>query len=473
MAEGWELRRAMVVVGLVAFGFGLLVLPARATYGARTTADEPQYLLSAVSLWEDRDLDITDELAAERWRDFHEAQLPVQTEPLADGRTMSPHDPLLPVLLAVPVGLGGWAGAKVALAVVGGLLAALLVFTAHRRFGVTVTTAAVVVGAAAVSPPLAAYAGQVYPELPAALAVAIAVAAVTGPLDRRARWILVAAVVSLPWLAVKYVPVAAVLALCGLWRLWRRADTVAAARVVTGLALGAAAYVVVHRLLYGGWTVYAAGDHFVGGELTVVGYHPDYLGRTRRLLGLLVDRDFGLLRWAPLWALAVPAAAAMVRRRPAGTDAVLLPLAAGWAVATWVALTMQGWWWPGRQVVVVLPLAVLAIAWWAAQVRGVATLAAVLGALGAISWTWLLVDVVVLEHRRLIIDFAETSNPFSHWWGLALPELRSPVASDWVRYAIWAVVTGIGAVVGWRSVPPSRPPVPNPSERIPIDAVHQ
>jgi hypothetical protein len=255
-------------------------------------------------------------------------------------------------------------------------------------------------------------------------------------------------------------------------RLWRRADAAAAARLAAGFALGGIAYVVAHRLLYGGWTVYAAGDHFVGGELTVVGQDPDYPGRSRRLLGLLVDRDFGLLRWAPLWALAVPAVAAMLRRRPSGAGAVLLPLAAGWAVATWVALTMHGWWWPGRQVVVVLPLAVLAIAWWAAQARGVATVAAVLGTLGALSWAWLLAEVVVLDQRRLIIDFAQTSNPASRLWRLALPELRTPLAGDWLRVAGWAVLAAAGAAVGWRSVPVHPQPNPNTSERNPIDAVH-
>ncbi|HET9442816.1 MAG TPA: hypothetical protein VFO65_05795 [Acidimicrobiales bacterium] len=460
----------MLLVGLLGFLFGLLVLPARATYGARTTADEPQYLLSALSVWEDGSLDIGDELAAERWRDFHEADLPVQTEPLADGRTISPHDPLLPVLLAVPVGLGGWIGAKVALAAAGGALAAVLVFTAHRRFGVPVPIAGVVVAAAAVSPPLAAYAGQVYPELPAALAVAVAVASITGPLERRGRWAFAAAVTALPWLAVKYVPVAACLAAAGLWRLGRRAERRAATCVAVGLGLTAVAYAVAHRLLYGGWTVYAAGDHFTGGELTVVGSDPDYAGRSRRLLGLLVDRDFGLLRWAPLWALAVPAVGALLRRRPPGTDVVLLPLGAGWAVAAWVALTMHGWWWPGRQVVVVLPLAVLAVAWWAAQVRGVATLAAALGAVGAASWLWLLFDVVVLDHLRLIIDFAQTSNPLSRWWRLALPELRTPLAGDWLRYAAWLVLAAAGALLGWRSVAPRSRAHPEVPERIPIDA---
>ena len=211
-------------------------------------------------------------------------------------------------------------------------------------------------------------------------------------------------------------------------------------------------YVVAHRLLYGGWTVYAAGDHFVGGELTVVGHDPNYDGRTRRLLGLLVDREFGLLRWAPLWALAVPAVAALGRRRPAGTAALVAPFAAGWGVATWVALTMHGWWWPGRQVVVVLPLAVLAIAWWAAQVRWASTAVLIAGVVGAVWWAWLLVDVAVLEDRRLIIDFAATSNPLSQVWRLALPELRTPTVGDWWRYGAWLVAAGAAAHLGWRSV---------------------
>jgi len=448
----------MVAVGVLASAVGLLALPAWATYGARTSADEPQYLLSALSLWEDGDLDIGDELESQRWRDFHEAQLPVQTEPLDDGRTMSPHDPLLPVLLAVPVGLAGWAGAKALLAVLAGVLAASLVWTAHRRFAVPVQVAAVVVAAAAVGPPLSAYAAQVYPELPAALAVTVAAAAITGPLDRRGRWAFLAAVVALPWLSVKYVPVAAALAAAGLWRLRSRAAALLAP--VVALVVCGVAYVVAHRLLYGGWTVYAAGDHFVDGELTVMGSDPDYLGRSRRLLGLLVDRDFGLLRWAPVWALAVPALGALARRRPAGTDVLVLPLAAGWAVATWVALTMHGWWWPGRQVVVVLPLAVLAIAWWAGQVRAVARVAAVLGALGAFLWAWLLVDVIVLDDRRLIVDFAQTSNPLSQLWRLVLPELRTPVTGDWLRYGAWLVLAGAAAHLGWRSVPETTSPDP-------------
>ena len=65
----------------------------------------------------------------------------MQTEVGGDGRQISPHDPLLPVLLAVPVA-SGWAGAKATLAVLAGVLAALLVWTAQRRFAVPVAVAA-------------------------------------------------------------------------------------------------------------------------------------------------------------------------------------------------------------------------------------------------------------------------------------------------------------------------------------------
>ena len=176
--------------------------------------------------------------------------------------------------------------------------------------------------------------------------------------------VLGAAVVALPWLAVKYVPVAAALALVGCWGLVRAGQGRRALVLAGSLAVAGVAFLVLHRWWYGGWTPYAAGDHFVGGELSVVGTEPDYLGRSRRLLGLLVDRGFGLAAWQPAWLLAVPALAAMLARRPRGWAAVAAPLAAGWLVATFVALTMHGWWFAGRQVVVVLPLAALAVAWW-------------------------------------------------------------------------------------------------------------
>lgn len=456
----------IALVALVTSAWSSVAVGARATYGAQTTADEPQYLLSALSLWEDRSLVVTDELDAQRYRPFHEVALPVQTEAVdGSGRLLSPHDPLLPAVLAVPMGLGGWVGAKLALAGLAGLLAGLLVWVAVRRFGVGTGLAALAVLAFSLSAPLSAYATQVYPELPAALAVTVAIAALTGPLGRRGRWAVALAVVALPWLGVKYAAVAAVLGAVAAALLVRRGERRAALGLAGGLAIAGVAYLLIHRAWYGGWTVYAAGDQFTGSELSVVGTDPDYLGRSQRLTGLLLDRGFGLAAWAPAYLLAVPALAALVRRRPPGWAALLAPLAAGWATATWVALTMHGWWWPARQVVVVVPCLVLAVAWWVAGLGAAARRAlAVLGAVGAVAWAWVVVEA--LDRRlTLVVDFERTRNPLYRAWRAILPDYRTVTTTTWVLQALWLVALGALARAAWRSaaqapVSPSIPPAP-------------
>lgn len=438
----WVLAAAAVVAAAAALG-----APARGAWFSRTVADEPQYLLTAVSLWEDGDLDISDELADQRWRDFHEADLPEQTAPRADGSRLSPHDPGLPLLLAVPVGLGGWWGARLALAVLAGVLAGLVVWTAVRRFGVTPRRAALVGGAFGVVPPLVVYGTQVYPELPAAVLVVVVVAAATGR-GRRAAVTGAVALLALPWLSVKYVPVVVALAVWWGWSLVRdrRWRTVAALGAFA--AVGVAANLVFHRWVYGGWTVYAAGDHFAGGELTVMGSSPDPLSRAQRLAGLLTDRDFGLVRWAPVYLLAVPALGSLLRRRPPGWVGLVLPLAAAWSNATFVALTMHGWWWPGRQVVVVLPLVVLAVTWWVDRARpeaAVRRLAAVLAlaAVGLWTWWWLLAEVLS-DRRRLVTDFLATTEPLGAVWRVVLPDARRWDPIDVVLWWVWAL-----ALLGW------------------------
>ncbi len=446
----------LAAIGVATALVALLALDARATSGARVTADEPQYLTTALSLAEDLDLDIADELADERFRPYHEIPLDPQTLDLdGRGQRLSPHDPLLPLLLAPAMGLVGWVGAKATLAVLAGLTATVTAWTANRRLGVGAMTTTVVTLALFTTPPLTVYGTQVYPEMPAALAVITGVAALLGPDDAlapgatRRRWLVVAAVVALPWLSVKYVPAAAVLAL-GLVAPGRRAGRRSPALAVgVVLALGAVVYLVVHRRIYGGWTVYAAGDHFVGGEFEVVGTDPDYPARTRRLLGLLVDRRFGLVPWSPVYLLLVPAAAALARR-PAWPRALLGGLvAAGWAVATWVALTMHGWWWPGRQVVVVLPVAALLIA---GVVEGrprlrAASLAA--GALGLATWLWLVVEAST-GRRTLIVDFFETSAPTYRLWAPLFPDHMTPATGDAVLTGLWSLVAIAGAAWGWR-----------------------
>jgi hypothetical protein len=431
----------MLVVGVLAFlaaAAGILVPAAHET---RTTADEPQYLLTAISLAEDGDLDIADELADGRWRPFHALPLPEQTEPLAGGRRLSPHDPLLPLLLAGPVAAAGWVGAKLAMAVMAGLLAALLLWTAVRRLGVPVATAVLAVAVLACSPPLAVYGSQVYPELPAALAVLAAAAALTttGVPSVGATVVVGVAVVALPWLGVKYAPVAAAVALVACWRLAREGRARRALALAGSLALAGVVFLVLHRWWYGGWTPYAAGDHFVGGELSVVGTDPDYLGRGRRLVGLLVDRGFGLAAWQPAWLLAV----------------------------TFVALTMHGWWFAGRQVVVVLPLAALAVAWWTGPDRRRRLLLAMAGAAGVLAFGWLVAEGAA-GRVTWAVDFAATTNPLYRAWRLALPDYLAMSRWSWVLHVAWlAFLAGLAAraVVAARPSRQSQPRLQRPRGR--------
>ena len=444
------MKRGLLLLGAVVAGWTMLGVPAHATYGARVTADEPQYLLTAVSLGQDGDLDISDELAAEAYRPFHRVDIDPQTFPLDEaGRQVSPHDPLLPAILAGPVRFGGWPAAKVTLALLAAALAMTTAWTAVVRFGVRRRVALLTVGAFACSAPLATYATQVYPETPAALATMVAVAASTGKLDRRGVVLLVVAVVCLPWLSVKYAPVAASLALVGLWRLRGRFG--AQVLGVAALVLAGVAYLVVHRAVYGGWTSYATGDHFAAtGELTVIGSDPDYLGRSRRLVGLLVDRDFGLGAWMIGW-LALPfAVGALLRRRPPHWAALAAPLAAGWLTATFVALTMHGWWWPGRQLVVVLPVAVIVVALAVDRTPALVPFLVVAAVLGAGTWLWTTVEAVARVHV-LVVDFDQTSNPWIRVWTAWLPDGRHLAAAAHLLTVVWTVGVGALVVGGWRS----------------------
>ena len=451
MATGRRaLAIAAVLAGLVAVLAALAGIDARATYGARVTGDEPQYLLSATSIGDDLSLDVSDEIARRAYLPYHEIALDPQTMVLdPDGRQVSPHDPLLPALLAAPMRLGGWAAAKAMLAVVAGLTAALTVWVAVRRLRVSPVAAAVAVAAAFAGIPLAAYGDQVYPEVPAALAVLIAVALLSAPLRSWPTDVgALLAIVALPWLAVKYAPVAVVLAAALLLRHVRVPRRVLA--LVGAFVVAGALYLLVHRAWYGGWTVYATGDHFAeAGEFSVVGTEVDLLGRSRRLIGLLVDRDFGIAAWSPVWFLGPFGVGLLMARRWPGRWLVPAAIAAGWLSATFVALTMHGFWVPGRQIVVVLPLAVLGLA--LAADRGCRWLIAIgaLGALGALNWIWLAVESST-GRRTLVYDFAATAAWPYRVVRDVLPNGLRPDGASVPLLAVFGVAAVVTAIAGWR-----------------------
>lgn len=449
------------VLTVVSAGLGVTI--GAAGVGA-AAVDEPQYLLTALSLAEDGNLDIADERQQLRYLPFHDQSLPVQTSVLADGRRISPHDPLLPALLALPMAWGGFLAAKWTLVGYAAALSALMVYVGVTRFGVTVpimTGAATVAGTTA---PLAVYAHQVYPELPAGLAALTAVAIIAPRQDQRSgnywgwrRQLALVAVISiLPWLAIKYLLVAAALAAVGglaMWQTNRRGAYLTGAAAV----LSAALWLGAHQWWYGGWTAYATGDHFEErGEFSAVGFAPNYVGRSTRLVGLLVDRDFGLAAWQPAWLLIVPAIAVAIRWR---LWVIVAPTIAGWLTAVFIALTMHGYWWPGRQVVVIAPLLVLACAvflhhTWRLGNRAWMWGAAVLAAIGVSIQVWLTVTGL-----RQDVTWVHASNhPIPLPYGalrFLLPDYRQFDGTTWVLHLIWTAVCVALLVVFLRRSSPS------------------
>jgi hypothetical protein len=160
-------------------------------------------------------------------------------------------------------------------------------------------------GAAAatgLSPPLLAYATAVYPELTAG-AVLAGAALLAVRLDSRPSWrpafACFLALGTLPWLGVRFVPAGVVIGVAAARALWhsrRRTLTVGSVEVAL---FSVAVCVGINEALYDGPTPYSAAESATGADTVA-----DYVERLPRLATLLVDPDFGLLRWAPLFLLA-------------------------------------------------------------------------------------------------------------------------------------------------------------------------
>jgi hypothetical protein len=150
----------------------------------------------------------------------------------------------------------------------------------------------------------------------------------------------------------------------------------------------------------------------------------------------------------------VPALAALARRRPAGWAALAGPLAAGWLVATFVALTMHGWWFGGRQVVVVLPLAALAVAWWTGSDGRRRLLLAASGAAGVLAQLWLVADGAA-GRVTWAVDPTATGDPLYRAWRLVLPDYLAMSWWSWVLHGAWlaALAVWAAAAAGARQPP--------------------
>jgi hypothetical protein len=394
--------RRTLVLWLLLFGVYAATLGLTAFGSSEYGGDEPHYLLAAESIVEDGDVDVIDEYADRAYAQFYPYELRRQGHRTA-GRLNEPHGLGFPLLIAPAYAIGGAKAVELFLAAI-----AALALTLAYRLALRVAPDPWALGAAlavGLSPPFVAYGSAVYPELAAGAALAGAALLALRMHERVIRaepFLCFALLGALPWLGTKFVPAGVVIGAVAGRALWRaRRRTLAVGAVELSL-FSVALYVALNEALYGGPTPYAAGA--AGDGATDADFPGGYLQRTYRLVALFIDREYGLLRWAPVFALAfaglwwlwrshrerLAQAVPGVRRIELAAALCAAALGAQLVVAAFVAPTMFGFWFPPRHLLAALPLAVPLVAM---GLRHLPPVGSGLAALTVAGSAWLYADV--------------------------------------------------------------------------------
>jgi hypothetical protein len=377
-------------VGLDAFG--------DADYGG----DEPHFLLTTKSIVEDGSPDLLDEFRTRDYGEISDADLQPRGA-LTRGLLNEPHGVGFPLLIAPAYAIGGPVAVELFLAAIAALAMVLAYALALRVVPDPWAIAAVLL--TGLSPPMLAWSTAVYPALPAGAVLAAALLLTLKLSDRRSRPMVFgcfALLGVLPWLAVPFILPGAVLAVFVVRMLWGQHRRMLAIGGLEVVGFSLIFYGSFNDNLFGGLTPYAAqlpGDSATGSHALV-----EHAERTYRFVALWIDREFGLLRWAPLFTLAWVGLWFVWREWRAGLARVIPELrgeefaaalcasviGAQLIVATFLAPTMFGFWFPGRHLMPVLPLMVPLVA---IGLRRAPRLGGVLGAIGLAASVWLYADV--------------------------------------------------------------------------------
>lgn len=420
----------------------------RASRGASITGDEPFYLITTQSLLQDGNLDLRNQYDTHSYESFfdHADGLWRQSVPLDDGRVLSPHNPGLAVLVLPGFALGELAGAQFQLVVIAALTWALAYVLALRLTGARPALVWLATAAVGLTATAFIYSSEIYPEIPAGLALVGALLVAT----RRERLsvlpvlAIVVLLSVLPWLGAKYAPLAALVSLYVLWRAWPAGRVV----LLVGAAVSAAAYAAFHLAVYESLTPYNVNVIYAG-ETTAstIGQHVEIGDRVYRLWGLLIDRRFGVARWAPVLFAVVPGAVLLLRG-DARLRLVLGLVVVQVLIATFVVITMMGWWFPGRTLVTVFPLLPIPLALLAMRCGRWGQTA--LGVLGLYSLGVTAALAEAGRSREVVIAVDPFDMGANLFQGISrlFPQYTSWTVETWVLTVLWLALGGL-ALAAW------------------------
>jgi hypothetical protein len=342
------------VVALVAFAAWLWWTP------DVFTGDEPHYLVVADSIVHHHTLDLSAAYA-----DPHGVRALLRglvddhgIDARHDGRLVPvPQGLGLPVLVAPVWALtGSLLAVRMWMVLVAALFAQQLFLLLEELVPERPRVAWGVWAACVLTLPVLAFSNQLYPEVPAALLLTVALRALhrltgsgSGRGSSAAAWWAGGALALLPWFHARYSVFAIVLGVAAIVRLARARRSVVA--VVAPLAGSAVALLGSYQLLYGEWwppRVYELVPHAIGASRLATGY--------RLVDGSLLSPTEGLLVFAPVFLVACVGVVVAVRTSRLAAVAVGAAAAYLFLVVPFVPLGRFGSDLPSRFVVVLVPV---------------------------------------------------------------------------------------------------------------------
>jgi hypothetical protein len=372
--------------------------------------DEPHYLIIAQSLWRDGDLKIENNHQRGDYLEYFGGTLrPDYLKRGTDGQIYSIHLPGVPAIIAPILALGGYGLVKAFLAIVSAAATAAAWRTAYLLTG---QAAAAWFGWAgtALAAPVLLLSFTVYPDGPGAAVVMLAFALVAGLQSRPSRpawWWAAAGLLPalLPWFHPRFSVLAAALGIVYVGRARRDAKPASAIAALALLpALGAAAWFGYYYAIYGRLNPSVAYGHYT--QMSA--------GRAPTgLLGLLVDQQYGLLVYAPVFGVGLAGLAALARRAPR--------LALEWCavVVPYTTVTaMYHMWWggfssPARFIGPTLLLFALplAAAWASARSAATKTVQSVALGVGA----GIAAMLLAAERGSFVFNVRDAASPWLAW----------------------------------------------------------
>ncbi|MCD4654903.1 hypothetical protein K8T06_13335 [bacterium] len=307
--------------------------------------DEVHYMLMTISMLQDHDLNLKNNYSARDYNQFVPGSVAPHWAYYRDGRMYSSHEPGLPVLMLLPYRLWGRTGCVFFMGLLG-FLAAFQAYFLALKFQIKPSIAALTTFSMATTLPFLMMSGKIFPEIPAALFLITGfnLLVMDDRLSHRFTGCLMLAI--LPWLHLKFSVLSLLVFLAFL--LLRRPSL----RHLLIISLPAIVFGVVLII----FQITLFGDPFYLVRIKGGAFQGPFPG----VFGLLLDREVGLLVFAPVMSISI---LSLYRHRLSAMKAMAIIFVVFWIVSgAWIDWH-SGHCPPARYLIPLLPFLGVFLVW--------------------------------------------------------------------------------------------------------------